>query len=549
MITQIKMSTITTTTSTTSAVASTSSSSSSSQPSLAELRELAGKARAVPTAIPTGEAKGADAGPQGPTNTSPALPAAGVKPKKRKAQMKSVVTTDEDEESSSQESTRPHKKTRRSIPKKTPQQRAADRKKREQQEKEKQAAQTKAAAKARNLTSDRIAPNEICGHYNFQGCKRWDCHKTHVWDKPTQTAMAMHFANKGTKLQPGLIPKAWYAPEMDDLRHRHVDTLTKAEKLELAKLPTLNPWRPEASVLTGLNEVQKRELATQTQAVMRNRELHGEALTYEQRELLIRNGAAKEIKALIKAQTMAFLAEEPARYQTDEDRQNIIVAVTSEMDQKLAKLKAEHAEVEGPCYMQQERLEGIKAGYQACPVFRHRFLTVPPNSLGPLKYDNAVNTFNQGKLVLLVKTLTRNLYVINEGRTDSVMGFNCRFCRRTLAIPNNDINHITCACHRCLSVLYCSKTCRSLDFQEHMQSCFTHPGWECEEITKKREEIAKAEGKTLPVKIPVSKEPESSVSDQNPRRAPDQEHIVNASAEEVAKRPGDEEEDLDIVTA
>ena len=138
------------------------------QPTLAELRELAGKARAVPKAVPTGGAKGANDGPQ---DESEAPPAAGVKPKKRKAQPKSVITTDEDEEEASPKESA-HKKTRRAIPKKPQHVREAEKRKKEQQEKDKRAAQAKAAVKARNLTADRIAPNEICGHSNFQGCTR-----------------------------------------------------------------------------------------------------------------------------------------------------------------------------------------------------------------------------------------------------------------------------------------------------------------------------------------------------------------------------------------
>ena len=46
-----------------------------------------------------------------------------------------------------------------------------------------------------------------------------------------------------------------------------------------------------------------------------------------------------------------------------------------------------------------------------------------------------------------------------------------------------------------------------IDYDEHMAlACFTHPGWECEDMSKKREEEAKAKGMTLPTRIPVNTE-------------------------------------------
>ena len=58
-----------------------------------------------------------------------------------------------------------------------------------------------------------------------------------------------------------------------------------------------------------------------------------------------------------------------------------------------------------------------------------------------------------------------------------------------------------------MSVMYCSKHCRELNYEAHMVSCFTHPGWECGPVTQKSEEIAKAEAETLPARIPVNMEP------------------------------------------
>ena len=73
-----------------------------------------------------------------------------------------------------------------------------------------------------------------------------------------------------------------------------------------------------------------------------------------------------------------------------------------------------------------------------------------------------------------------------------------------------------------------------------MQTCFTHPGWECEEITKKHEEIAKAEGTTLPAMIPVKMEPGHLVMDQFSKQvAPNVQLIVDAAAEDIAETAED----------
>ena len=75
-----------------------------------------------------------------------------------------------------------------------------------------------------------------------------------------------------------------------------------------------------------------------------------------------------------------------------------------------------------------------------------------------------------------------------------------------------------------------------------MQTCFTHPGWECEEITKKREEIAKAEGTTLPAMIPVKMEPGNLVMDQFSKQVTPNvqlQLIVDAAAEDIAETAED----------
>ena len=551
------MSTITSTTSTTSAATSSSRPSSSQLSTLVELRELA-KARAAPT----GKPKRADAKPKAPADECPALPTKGDNPKKRKEPTKSTAPGEEDEDTSSA----PQKEAKRTS-KKSQHHRDAARRIKDKQEKEKWTAQGKGGARARNQSYNRAPSKQICGSYNYQGCTTWYCPRAHVFDKQTQNAKAIYLAEAGVETQKGMKPNSAYAPELNDLRNRHVNTLTKAEKQALLELtPPLNPSQPKGSVLKEESKEPKRELVKQPKA-----------LTFEEQELLIRNGFAKEVKDLVRAQCMAFIQEEPPRHQTEEDRQYIKEMLLVEMEQMLAKLKAEHVEFEGACFMKQEMLDGARSGFQECPVYRHRFLNVPPNSLGPLDYFHPVNTGNQDGLGHLVVNLTKMLYDVNERRPYSTKDFNCQFCQRSLSPPRSNGHYVNCVYPRCMSVMYCSRQCRELNYEAHMVSCFTHPGWECGPVTQKSEEIAKAEAETLPARIPVNMEPGEVADNRFPDQTiPSFELIANAAikglaaqsaadadyqaaeqaaqaaeqaaqaAEETAQATGAEEEDIDI---
>jgi hypothetical protein len=142
--------------------------------------------------------------------------------------------------------------------------------------------------------------------------------------------------------------------------------------------------------------------------------------------------------------------------------------------------------------MQQEMLE-IKG--QADPVQNHRFKLVPLGALGVYKPDRFnCNEANKGHLLTLMKNLSKTLYIQNEKREDAVQGYSCRHCRRSLYVSSHRVAHIMCACLRCVSTMYCGRICRDNDALEHQMSCFLHPGWECEESTKRRMEKMRVAG-------------------------------------------------------
>ena len=185
--------------------------------------------------------------------------------------------------------------------------------------------------------------------------------------------------------------------------------------------------------------------------------------------------------------------------------------------------------------MQQEMLES--KGPQADPVQNHRFRLVPPGALGVYKPDSFnCNQVNKRHLAILLRNLSKMIFINNETRKDAIVGYCCKYCRRSLYIPEYRATHVVCTCLRCVSVLYCSAVCRNDDAREHQFSCFLHPGWECEESTKRRLEKMNTAG----LKEKVLKDV----------RIPEIVAEARPEAEQGTAEQGtaEQEEDLEIVT-
>ena len=148
--------------------------------------------------------------------------------------------------------------------------------------------------------------------------------------------------------------------------------------------------------------------------------------------------------------------------------------------------------------MQQERKEA-----SACPdakmtaVFRHRYIVVTPNSLGP--YTRSYTARNREGLNKLMLNLNAVLWKENEERPSNMgVSYKCRYCVRSLYIPASQMGKpIHCTCWRCQSVMYCSPMCRDHDQEEHKMSCFLHPGWECKEAEIQRATMAAEAGQGI----------------------------------------------------
>jgi hypothetical protein len=178
--------------------------------------------------------------------------------------------------------------------------------------------------------------------------------------------------------------------------------------------------------------------------------------------------------------------------------------------------------------MQQEMLE-IKED-QVDPVQNHRFKLVPLGALGVFKPNRFnCNEANKGHLLTLMRNLSKTLYIQNEKREDAVQGYTCRHCRRSLYVSSHRVAQIMCTCLRCVSTLYCGRMCRDNDAKEHQMSCFLHPGWECEESTKRRMEKMRAAG------LVAAKTPENA-------------RIPELMPEEKKSTGSAEEDDNQIVT-
>jgi hypothetical protein len=210
-------------------------------------------------------------------------------------------------------------------------------------------------------------------------------------------------------------------------------------------------------------------------------------LSIEDQEAQIRTDCALNIDDMIQRESIKFLRQTPRRFMSVADEKSISDSWNQEADEAIATLRAAQEKLTGPCYLQQERKEASASQEtKSTDVFKHRYTVIPPNSLGP--YTLGYTSRNREGANKLMIHLDKVLWTQNEERPATAgISYKCRYCSRSLYVPPSQKGkEIHCTCWKCISVLYCSPTCRDLDKDEHRMSCFVHPGWECKEAEKQR---------------------------------------------------------------
>ena len=333
-----------------------------------------------------------------------------------------------------------------------------------------------------------------CGAYNLTGCMNSAqyCKYDHIYDQQAGSYFYQSMSGSA-KTQKGLRKGSNYPSEFDDLRNRNPNSLSQAEKEQVMGMSNLDAWHADQP-MAGWSRNRKIGVSVQQASITMEAEDERPRLTQHEREEQLRDEMRQAVNAGIIQATHRMLQEVPSRHQMkDEEHKAIVEEAEADLAKKLAALTAEFAMIAGTCYMQQEMLE-IKES-QVDSVQNHRFKLIPLGALGVYKPNQFnCNEANKGHLLALMKNLSRTLLLQNEEREDAVQGYLCRFCRRTLYLSTHRAAHIMCACLRCVSTLYCGRICRDSDKLEHQMSCFLHPGWECEESTKRRMEKMRIAG-------------------------------------------------------
>jgi hypothetical protein len=263
------------------------------------------------------------------------------------------------------------------------------------------------------------------------------------------------------------------------------------------------------------DKTSKRKRTDQTEGTDGSPEQPRPELTKQEREKLLLAERQSVVKTRLKeAFDKTFSDPDDTKHGAVDDsvRNTINTDADIELAKQMSALSKEFEMKDGPCYMHQERLEG--KGRHPNPIYCHRYMVVNPGALGEFKPDRVnCNRVNAKSLGALLDSLNQMLLTDDETRAGGIPGYKCRCCSRSLyhsLFRDQD----TCACLRCLSVLYCSEACRAANAREHAFSCFLHPGWECEEGTRRRLEKLGATGATTQqlseVKTPTITAPEMS---------------------------------------
>ena len=343
----------------------------------------------------------------------------------------------------------------------------------------------KEQAKSKRLLSAanrKQTDSEACGAFCLTGCKDpCQTQRVHRWDPAAQRRFYNVLTTKKLKIRKGL--RGVWADELNDLRNRHPSTLTPSERDELKAMQE-QPFRVKETDTLKVSAMQQRELALLNANLLAADELQGESLTIEDRIRKFEEDTEQEILDLVEMKAKELRAEK--KWMNDEIEAKIADPIRAEMAITIAKMRAKHERVMGPCYLQQEKNERFNESETSLAIQHHRYGVVPPESLGP--YTDHLDEGHLTSMRKLALNLNRQLHILNENRTDRVVGYNCRFCHRSLYIPRGALyQQASVLCRKCLSVMYCNHLCRSSDAFEHAWSCFKHPAWECDEARRQRE--------------------------------------------------------------
>ena len=260
---------------------------------------------------------------------------------------------------------------------------------------------SKASAKADCKTIQLPTPKRACGAFNFTGCDRKGdvCNYSYHYDPAAAESFYRHLIEKDFFVNQRLSKRGVYPHELNDLRKRHPTSLNRKEQKDLKAMPSLNAWSEQS---TTLSHDQQSEYSIQQNAMTNQPGYHdAEELTVEEQEARIRDECARNIEDMIQRESILGLGQSPRRYMSPADAQAIVDLWNKDADDAIAKLRADQEKLTGPCYMQQERKEA-----SACPdakmtaVFRHRYIVVTPNSLGP--YTRGYTTRNRDGVNMLM---------------------------------------------------------------------------------------------------------------------------------------------------
>ena len=400
---------------------------------------------------------------------------------------------------------------------------------------------------------------QLCGAYNYRGCSesRSICsfaHKYSIW------AGTLYYSTLDSSEQTikGLKKNSWFPVEFQDLRLRNVNSLTEIEQLELIRLPLLSP-----STTAPHGDSKRRKKATQAMQDGIHKELEVKLVdmenaanptddaesevtrpvpTKQEREATLREQAHEKMVGRMLAATEIAMKAKPMRNVTEAEQQDIVAEEDASLILQLAALEEEFALAEGPCYMQQEKLESKDS--QDDPVMNHRFGLVASGDLGVYRKGSECNESNKRHMGVLLRNLNEMLKDANgKDELEAASGYYaCRFCSRSLYRSEARRKRIICACLRCISVLYCSDWCRFNDAKDHKFSCFMHPAWECQERTKPGVKApADAEVPTIEATDDPKKGGQEASNDAQPEGAPPQDGEVQGDGEKTADDGDDDD--------